>query len=332
MSENPRHSRRRFLIQAAVAAAAGPAAGRHGRRRPAPRPAQASADQRAGQGARLRRRHQQDQRMPASQAGQRLPQLPVFTAATGACTLFAGFSVVAQGLVRGLGEEGLSLSRQPGPAAGARRRFSSPGTRRALESGLSTREGAALTVQILLSPSSLARPGGLGLGWPCGRPSSAASPTPSRAAPALARDIANAEARAELNGTLDPGWIPDCDQSRQRASPGRIPGRRTGGAHRRTAARPRRGAAQHQDAETRLRDTFRNTATQILDERAQKLTEQSQLQIGGLHRSAEARSSKEFREAIAQTYANEQRERGMLSQEIQTLKQLNSRSAKTRST
>ena len=77
-----------------------------------------------------------------------------------------------------------------------------------------------------------------------------------------------------------------------------------------------------QDAETRLRETFRNLATQILDERAQKLTEQSQQQIGGLIDPLKLQL-KEFREAIAQTYANEQRERGMLSQEIQTLKQLN---------
>ncbi|MEO7252132.1 MAG: DNA recombination protein RmuC, partial [Arenimonas sp.] len=77
-----------------------------------------------------------------------------------------------------------------------------------------------------------------------------------------------------------------------------------------------------QNAETRLRETFRNLATQILDERAQKLTEQSQQQIGGLIDPLKLQL-KEFREAIAQTYASEQRERGMLSQEIQTLKQLN---------
>jgi DNA recombination protein RmuC len=77
-----------------------------------------------------------------------------------------------------------------------------------------------------------------------------------------------------------------------------------------------------QDAETRLRETFRNLATQILDERAQKLSEQSQQQIGGLIDPLKLQL-KEFRDAITQTYANEQRERGMLSQEIQTLKQLN---------
>jgi DNA recombination protein RmuC len=77
-----------------------------------------------------------------------------------------------------------------------------------------------------------------------------------------------------------------------------------------------------QEAETRLRETFRNTATQIIDERAAKLSEHSQQQIGGLIDPLKLQL-KEFREAIAQTYANEQRERGMLAQEIQTLKQLN---------
>lgn len=77
-----------------------------------------------------------------------------------------------------------------------------------------------------------------------------------------------------------------------------------------------------QDAETRLRETFRNLATQILDERALKLTEQSQQQIGGLIDPLKLQL-KEFREAITQTYVSEQQERAVLAHEIQTLKQLN---------
>ena len=77
-----------------------------------------------------------------------------------------------------------------------------------------------------------------------------------------------------------------------------------------------------QDAEARLRETFRNLATQILDERAQKLTEQSQQQIGGLIDPLKLQL-KEFRDAISQTYVSEQKERAVLSHEIQTLKQLN---------
>lgn len=77
-----------------------------------------------------------------------------------------------------------------------------------------------------------------------------------------------------------------------------------------------------QQAEQRLRESFQNLATQILDERAAKFSEQSQQQLGGILDPLKLQL-KEFRESVAQTYANEQRERGMLSQEIQTLKQLN---------
>jgi DNA recombination protein RmuC len=77
-----------------------------------------------------------------------------------------------------------------------------------------------------------------------------------------------------------------------------------------------------QQAETRLSETFQNLATRILDDRAAKFSEQSSKQLGGLLDPLKLQL-KEFRESVAQTYANEQRERGMLSQEIQTLKQLN---------
>jgi DNA recombination protein RmuC len=75
-------------------------------------------------------------------------------------------------------------------------------------------------------------------------------------------------------------------------------------------------------AEQRLRDSFQSLAQQILEERAQRFGEESQQQIGGLVEPLKLQL-KEFREAISQTYANEQRERGMLANEIQTLKQLN---------
>jgi DNA recombination protein RmuC len=75
-------------------------------------------------------------------------------------------------------------------------------------------------------------------------------------------------------------------------------------------------------AETRLRDSFQTLAQQILEERAQRFGEQSQQQIGGLVEPLKLQI-KEFRDAIAQTYASEQHQRGVLANEIQTLKQLN---------
>ncbi len=78
------------------------------------------------------------------------------------------------------------------------------------------------------------------------------------------------------------------------------------------------------EAETRLRDSFQNLAQQILEERAQRFGEQSQQQIGGLVEPLK-QQLKEFRDAVAQTHAAEQRERGMLAAEIRTLKELNQR-------
>ena len=77
-------------------------------------------------------------------------------------------------------------------------------------------------------------------------------------------------------------------------------------------------------AESRLRDSFQTLAQQILEERSQRFGEQSQQQIGGLVEPLK-QQLKEFREAITQTYAHEQHQRGMLANEIQTLKQLNQR-------
>jgi len=77
-------------------------------------------------------------------------------------------------------------------------------------------------------------------------------------------------------------------------------------------------------AEQRLRDSFQNLATTILDDKAKHLREQSSLELGGLLDPLKLQL-KEFRETVSQTYANDQRDRGMLAQEIQNLKQLNQR-------
>ncbi len=79
-----------------------------------------------------------------------------------------------------------------------------------------------------------------------------------------------------------------------------------------------------QQAEARLRESFENLAQRILDERAAKLSEQSKLQIGGLVEPLREQL-KAFGESVAKTYAAEQHERGMLSQQIESLKQLNQR-------
>jgi DNA recombination protein RmuC len=77
-------------------------------------------------------------------------------------------------------------------------------------------------------------------------------------------------------------------------------------------------------AEVRLRDSFQNLAATILDDKAKHLREQSEQQLGGLLDPLKVQL-KEFRETVSQTYASDQRDRGMLAQEIQNLKQLNQR-------
>ena len=77
-------------------------------------------------------------------------------------------------------------------------------------------------------------------------------------------------------------------------------------------------------AEQRLRDSFQNLANTILDDKAERLREQSALQLGGLLDPLKMQL-KEFRETVNQTHASDQRERGMLAHEIQSLKQLNQR-------
>lgn len=79
-----------------------------------------------------------------------------------------------------------------------------------------------------------------------------------------------------------------------------------------------------EQAEQRLRDSFRNLANQILDDKAERFREQSSQQLGGLLDPLKVQL-KEFRETVHATHASEQRERGMLAQEIQALKQLNQR-------
>lgn len=75
-------------------------------------------------------------------------------------------------------------------------------------------------------------------------------------------------------------------------------------------------------AELRLRESFQNLANQILESKTERFKEQSTEQIGGLLDPFKLQL-KEFREAFTQTHANEQRERGMLTQEIRTLRDLN---------
>ncbi|WP_067646609.1 DNA recombination protein RmuC [Dokdonella koreensis] len=77
-------------------------------------------------------------------------------------------------------------------------------------------------------------------------------------------------------------------------------------------------------AEQRLREAFQNLAQQILDAKAERFREQNAEHLGGLLDPLKLQL-REFREAVTQTHASEQRERGMLTQEIRTLKDLNQR-------
>lgn len=79
-----------------------------------------------------------------------------------------------------------------------------------------------------------------------------------------------------------------------------------------------------EQAEQRLREAFQNLANSILEDKAERFREQSAQQLGGLLDPLKLQL-KEFRERIDQTHSSDQRERGMLTQEIQTLKQLNQR-------
>ncbi|MCW5567358.1 MAG: DNA recombination protein RmuC [Dokdonella sp.] len=79
-----------------------------------------------------------------------------------------------------------------------------------------------------------------------------------------------------------------------------------------------------EQADQRLREAFQNLAQQILDAKAERFKEQSAEQLGGLLDPLKVQL-REFREAVTQTHANDQRERGMLVQEIRSLRDLNQR-------
>ena len=74
----------------------------------------------------------------------------------------------------------------------------------------------------------------------------------------------------------------------------------------------------------RLREAFQNLAQGILDDKAERFREQSGQQLSGLLDPFKLQL-KEFRETVEQRHASDQRERGMLAQEIQSLRQLNQR-------
>lgn len=75
-------------------------------------------------------------------------------------------------------------------------------------------------------------------------------------------------------------------------------------------------------AEQRLRESFQNLAHQILDAKAERFREQNAEHLGGLLDPLKLQL-KEFRETVTQTHALEQRERGMLAQQIHSLRELN---------
>jgi DNA recombination protein RmuC len=79
-----------------------------------------------------------------------------------------------------------------------------------------------------------------------------------------------------------------------------------------------------EQAELRLREAFQNLANGILEDKAERFREQSTQQLGGLLDPFKLQL-KEFRETIDQRHASDQHERGMLTQEIQSLRQLNQR-------
>ena len=75
-----------------------------------------------------------------------------------------------------------------------------------------------------------------------------------------------------------------------------------------------------QNAETRLTNSFQTLSQQILEAKTQRLDQDSKKLLGPLEKQLEG-----FQTLITTTWANDQRERGGLSTEIQTLKNLNQR-------
>ncbi len=97
-------------------------------------------------------------------------------------------------------------------------------------------------------------------------------------------------------------------------------------AHKASAIEQARSAAEKlaliDTAEQRMRESFQNLANQILEARAERFKEQNAEALGGLLDPLKLQL-KEFRETVTRTYADEQRERGMLTQEIRSLRDLN---------
>ncbi len=80
--------------------------------------------------------------------------------------------------------------------------------------------------------------------------------------------------------------------------------------------------SQLEAAENRLRESFNALAGQIFEERSRQFGEQSREQLSHLLNPLKEQI-KTFEERIGQTWSSDQRERGMLAQELQSLKILN---------
>jgi DNA recombination protein RmuC len=142
----------------------------------------------------------------------------------------------------------------------------------------------------------------------------------------LSSEIAGARARAEEAAAR----LADASQARETAE---AEVRRLSSAQ---AALQARAAEQEQaaaekmqlmeQAEVRLREAFQNLAQQILEDKAQRFREQNAQQLGGLLDPLKVQL-KEFRETVQRTWADEQKERGALAQEIHSLRQLNQKIA-----
>jgi DNA recombination protein RmuC len=104
------------------------------------------------------------------------------------------------------------------------------------------------------------------------------------------------------------------------------------GAENRAADLAARLEEQQRAADARLRDLesarermkieFQALAAEILEDKAKRFTAHNSEQIGGLLTPLREQLN-QFRDTVTQTHATEQRERGMLFNEIQSLKQLN---------
>lgn len=136
----------------------------------------------------------------------------------------------------------------------------------------------------------------------------------------LAEERARLEARGERIGVLD-ARIVDLEGQLCEAAELRL------GAERRVAELDSRLLEKEKAAiemRERLTTEFENLSQRILDDRVRQFSEHSEKQLGTVLDPFKTQL-KEFREKVEQTYSSEQRERGMLSQEINTLKQLNQR-------